>query len=94
MHTGKKRTNAGKPILPMTRLESFCRENNVRIAVITVPGEFAQSVCDQLIACGIEAIWNFAPVHLKVPEHVVVQSENLAVSLTTLRMQLKNQDKM
>ena len=81
----------GKPIYPMSRLESFCRHYDVHIGIIAVPAESAQRVCDTLVACGITAIWNFAPVHLKVPEHVVVQSENLAVSLTALRMQMKNQ---
>lgn len=81
----------GKPIYHISRLESFCRHYNVHIGIITVPAESAQSVCDALIACGITAIWNFAPVHLKVPESVVVQSENLAVSLTALRIQMKNQ---
>jgi len=84
-------SESGKPIYPMNRLEHFCRHYDVHIGVITVPAENAQRVCDTLIACGITAIWNFAPVHLKVPEHVVVQSENLAVSLTALRMQIKNQ---
>jgi len=84
-----KKTEAGKPIYPMSRLESFCHGYDVSIGIITVPGEHAQQVCDQLIACGIDAIWNFSPVHLIVPENVVVQSENLAVSLTALRMQLK-----
>jgi len=81
----------GKPIYPMSRLESFCKHYDVHIGVITVPAENAQQVCDTLVACGITAIWNFAPVHLKVPDYVIVQSENLAVSLTTLRAQMKNQ---
>lgn len=89
----KRRTSAGKPIYPMTRLESFCRSNPVKIGIITVPGDQAQTVCDQLVACGIQAIWSFAPVHLNVPEHVILQSENLAVSLTALRMQLKSREK-
>lgn len=84
-----RRTGSGKPILPMEKLESFCREKGVQIAVITVPAQSAQSVCDRLVACGIRAIWNFAPVHLKAPPHVVIQSENLAVSIASLRMQLK-----
>lgn len=85
-----ERSENGKPIYPMSRLESFCKHYDVHIGVITVPSEKAQSVCDSLVACGITAIWNFAPIHLKVPEHVVVQSENLAVSLTSLRMQMNN----
>ena len=91
-HTTKKYTNGGKPIYPMAKLAQFCEDNQVAIAVITVPAESAQSVCDELIASGIRAIWNFAPVHLNVPEGIVVQSENLAVSLTALRMQLKNRN--
>ena len=78
-----------RPIYPMDKLEDFCRQNRVHIGIITVPGEHAQQVCDQLIAAGVEAIWNFAPVILQVPGHVLVQNENLAVSLTALRMQLK-----
>ncbi|MBQ3193215.1 MAG: redox-sensing transcriptional repressor Rex [Oscillospiraceae bacterium] len=79
-----------KPIYPMNRMEAFCRCYDVHIGIITVPAESAQAVCDSLIACGIKAIWNFAPVHLQVPEHIAVQSENLAISLSSLRMQLQS----
>lgn len=84
-------SEGGKPIYPMNRLEHFCRHYDVHIGVITVPAESAQSVCDALVACGITAIWNFAPVHLQVPDYVIVQSENLAVSLSALRVQMKKQ---
>lgn len=84
-----KQTETGKPIYSMNRLESFCKCYDVRIGIIAVPAESAQNVCDTLVACGIRAIWNFAPVCLKVPKHIVVQSENLAVSLTKLRMRLR-----
>jgi len=90
LHPASTHSESGKPIYPMNRLESFCRNYDVRIGIIAVPGEQAQAVCDSLVACGIQAIWNFAPVHLKTPDYVLVQSENLAVSLTSLRMQLKN----
>lgn len=84
-----KETEQGKPIYPMSRLELFCKCYDVRVGIIAVPAESAQEVCDQLVACGIKAIWNFAPVHLRVPDSVIVQSENLAASLASLRMQLK-----
>ena len=83
-------SEGGKPIYPFSRLEHFCKHYDVHIGVIAVPAESAQSVCDTLVACGVRAIWNFAPVHLQVPEYVIVQSENLAVSLTSLRVQMKN----
>jgi len=85
-------SEGGKPIYPINRMEHFCKYYDVHIGVIAVPAESAQSVCDCLVSCGIRAIWNFAPVHLQVPNHVIVQSENLAVSLTSLRVQMKNQD--
>ena len=83
-------TSGGKPIYPMNRLESFCKHYDVHIGIIAVPPESAQAVCDCLVACGIKAIWNFAPVQLTAPEDVLIQSENLAVSLTALRLQLRN----
>lgn len=88
----EKQSESGKPIYSLNRLESFCKCYDVRIAIIAVPGEEAQAVCDELVACGIRAIWNFAPVRLKVPEHVALQSENLTVSLSALRMQLKSRE--
>lgn len=85
-----KQTETGKPIYSINRLETFCKCYDVRLGIIAVPAENAQEVCDELVACGIEAIWNFAPVPLKVPAGIVVQNENFAVSISTLRMQLKN----
>ena len=86
-------TDDGKPIYPMDQLENFCRANKVLMGIITVPTQHAQEVCDQLIACGIKAVWNFAPTHLDVPEHILVQNENMATSLAVLSMHLQAQIK-
>ena len=59
------------------------------MGIITVPTQHAQSVCDQLIACGIKAVWNFAPTHLEVPANILVQNENMATSLAVLSMHLQ-----
>ena len=86
-------TEDGKPIYPMEQLESFCRANKVLMGIITVPTAYAQEVCDQLIACGIKAVWNFAPTHLEVPGNILVQNENMATSLAVLSMHLQAQIK-
>lgn len=86
-------TEEGKPILPMEMLEKFCRINKVLMGIITVPAEQAQQVCDKMIACGIKAIWTFAPVHLDVPPNILVQNENMATSLAVLSMHLQAQIK-
>ena len=80
---------SGTPVYPLEQLEAYCRANPVQIGIIAVPEEAAQEVCDLLVSCGIQAIWNFASVRLEVPENIVVQNENLAASATTLRLQLK-----
>ena len=79
----------GKPIFHLGELESFCRSHIVLMGIITVPAEYAQQVCDLLIKCGIQAIWNFAPVHLDVPPNILVQNENMATSLAVLSMHLQ-----
>ena len=88
-----KATTDGKHIYAMDMMESFCDTNKVLMGIITVPAEYAQQVCDQMIACGIKAIWNFAPVHLDVPSHILVQNENMATSLAVLSMHLQAQIK-
>jgi redox-sensing transcriptional repressor len=84
-----EKSEEGRPIYPMEKMESFCRTNKVLMGIITVPAEYAQQVCDQLIRCGIKAIWNFAPIHLDVPSNILVQNENMATSLAVLSMHLQ-----
>lgn len=87
------KTEEGKPIYHISQLESFCKTNKVLMGIITVPVTHAQEVCDSLIRYGIKAIWNFAPTHLDVPEHILVQNENMATSLAVLSMHLRAQIK-
>lgn len=75
-------------ILPMKDFDNFCKEHNICIGIITVGVGSAQAVCDQMIRSGITAIWNFAPCKLQVPDGVLLQNENLALSLAHLRNQL------
>lgn len=75
-------------ILPMKHFDLYCKENNISLGIITVGEGSAQVVCDQMIKSGITAIWNFAPCKLQVPDSVLLQNENLALSLAHLRNQL------
>lgn len=85
----KSHTEEGKPIYPISQLERFTKAHKVLMGIITVPAAYAQEVCDRLIACGIKAIWNFAPTHLEVPENILVQNEDMATSLAVLSMHLQ-----
>ena len=78
----------GKPVLPLEALGETVRQLGARIGIIACPASAAQEVCDRLVASGILAVWNFAPVHLNAPTHILVQSENMAASLAVLSMHL------
>ena len=78
-----------KPVFSVRKLTNLCRRMHIRIGIITVSPEQAQIVCDQLVEAGILAIWNFAPVQLRVPENVLVRNEDLASSLAMLARSLQ-----
>ena len=79
----------GKNILTAEKMSDICSRLKIHIGIICVPPESAQKVCDEMVECGILAIWNFAPVHLSVPSGVIVQYENLAASLAVLSQNLE-----
>ena len=80
----------GKMVLPIRQIETFCSEHDIKIGIITVGQGSAQEVCDKLVACGVKAIWSFAPCELSVPETVLIRQEKLALSLAHLNSQIKN----
>lgn len=87
------KTDDGKPVYPLCKLEHFCKVHKVLMGIITVPQEHAQEAAEKLIAVGVKAIWNFAPVHLDVPSNILVQNENMATSLAVLSVHLQAQMK-
>lgn len=78
-----------KKIFFIDNMESLINKNNIQIGIITVPKENAQDVCDIMVNSGIKAIWNFAPINLKVPENIAVKNEDLSTSLVILLKKLK-----
>ncbi len=49
------------------------RQNNIKVAMLTIPAAAAQEVTDQLVEAGVKAILNYAPISLNVPDDVKVQ---------------------
>ena len=74
----------GKPIYPMERLKEITERENVRLGILTVPGEAAQQACDAMVEAGIMAILSFAPAYVRVPEGVTLRCEDLAATLASL----------
>jgi redox-sensing transcriptional repressor len=78
----------GHEVLPIEKMAGLARRMHVQLGIITVPEEAAQYAADLMVAGGIRAIWNFAPVTLEVPGHVKVQNEDLFASLAVLSRSL------
>lgn len=72
------------PVRPMEELESFVKEHNIDIGVLTIPKDAAVDAAKRLVSCGIHGIWNFAHVDLNVPEDVLVENVHLSDSLMKL----------
>jgi len=80
----------GIPVLAYAQLPDVVRRNHVEIGIIAVTAESAQSVHDALVAAGLRAILNFAPVQMRLQEGVKVKSVDLRINLESLSFHLKN----
>lgn len=80
----------GITVRPMEELADFVRENQIDIAVLTIPKTSAVEVAEQLAACGIKGIWNFAHVDLRLPGHIQVENVHLSDSLMKLSYNLSS----
>ena len=78
----------GIEIQMISDLPFFLKENNVEIAILTLPKNKAIDMADILIENGIKTIWNFAHVDLDTPDGVIVENVHLSESLMTLSYNL------
>ena len=80
----------GVPVYATDELGSFCRNNKVSIAVLTVPKEAAYDVAHVAASAGVKGIWNFANMELKLDNpDVIVENIHLGDSLMTLCYEIK-----
>ncbi|HEY3935777.1 MAG TPA: redox-sensing transcriptional repressor Rex [Gemmatimonadales bacterium] len=82
----------GVVIADVAHLEEIVRRERVEIAVIVAPADPAQALVDRLVASGVTAVLNFAPVQLHVPPGIDVKNVNLAVELETLSYAIQHRD--
>jgi redox-sensing transcriptional repressor len=79
---------AGCPVQHTRTMRTFISRHKIRLAILATPGHAAQKVADRLIAAGITAIWNFAPVRLTVPRGVCVRNEHMCLGLSQIAYHL------
>jgi len=80
----------GLEVRDVAKLEEDFRMRRPDIAIVATPGDAAQAVAERLVALGVRAILNFAPLHLNVPEDVAVKNVNMAIELETLSYVLRH----
>ncbi len=83
---GPKPVSATKTVdvRAITDMPDFVGKHGIKMAIVAVPGTSAQEVANGLVAAGIQAILNFAPIILQVPANVVVNNVDLAIELENL----------
>ena len=81
----------GKEVLHLEQLTDLAQRMHIHLGVIATPAVAAQKVADCMVEGGIRAIWNFAPVHLRVPASIILQNEDLYHSLASVSFKLERQ---
>ena len=79
------------PIRDAVKLEDFCRENRVDLAVLTVPKAQSEAVASRLVACGVHGIWNFTGKELSI-DSIPVENVHLGDSLMILEYRLNQEN--
>lgn len=81
----------GITIAPAEEMAAIIAAHRIEVAVLTVPSGCAQEVTNELVRCGIKAIWNFTNCKIKVPSPVIVQQEDLSSGYAVLSVKLRLQ---
>ena len=72
----------GKPVLHISKLEEYVKENNIAVGIITARRSAAQELADRMVQAGVKGIWNFAPTD--VTAAVPVENIHMTDSLICL----------
>lgn len=84
-------TVSDAPVMHIDQMENFVRDNQVDIAILTLPKDNVTEVVDSLKACGVRGFWNFTSVELETDSGVSVENVHLTDSLMTLGYKINNQ---
>lgn len=75
---------SGVPVYDMSELKKQLSDQQISIAILTVPSTAAQKTVDDMVEAGIKGIMNFTPIRLSAPSNIRVQNVDLATELQTL----------
>ncbi len=78
----------GVPVMPINKFADLAERMHVVFGIITTPADQAQQIADLMVSWGIEAIWNFAPTSIVVPERIIVQNTSIYANLAVIMNKL------
>ena len=82
----------GMPVYHIDEIGEYCRKENIKIGVLTVPKEAAYDVSMKMIEAGVTGLWNFANMELKISKPgIIVENIHLGDSLMKLCYELKTE---
>ncbi|MBP1627186.1 MAG: CoA-binding domain protein [Holophagaceae bacterium] len=78
----------GVTVLPTEKFEDLAKRMHISIGIIAVPEAKAQEIANLMVRSGIQAIWNFAPLTLDLPQSMIVENVELYSSLAIISRKL------
>jgi redox-sensing transcriptional repressor len=66
---------------PYNNIESMMKELEIRIAILTVPPDFAREITEELVRYGIKGILNFTTIPLNVPSGIYLEEYDMITSI-------------
>ncbi|MBR6395715.1 MAG: redox-sensing transcriptional repressor Rex [Lachnospiraceae bacterium] len=76
----------------VANLEDYIKDNHITIAALTLPKNQAVTMANNLVKWGIKGIWNFAPIDLRLPSNVKVETVHLSDSLMRLSYNIREME--
>lgn len=83
----------GIHVLEYNKLFHLSNRLNVQIGILTTPNSAAQDVADDMVNCGIKAIWNFTSANLELPNEIIVQNTSMSAYAAVLLSRLNESKK-
>ncbi|WP_102028735.1 redox-sensing transcriptional repressor Rex [Salirhabdus sp. Marseille-P4669] len=80
----------GVPVYHINEMDKRLKDENISIAILTVPAQAAQSMTEQVIDHGVNGILNFTPARINVPSNIRVHHIDLSIELQSLAYFLKH----
>ncbi|MEZ7890470.1 MAG: redox-sensing transcriptional repressor Rex [Candidatus Wallbacteria bacterium] len=78
------KTAGNRRVLPLDLLHETIKNHDISLAILAVPAKAANEIAIRLYDAGIRYFWNFAPVHVKLPDDAIIKNENLAADYMVL----------